>query len=68
MGIWLVLGYILGSCRGYVALWREGCDTPLEVFPYSVASLPPADQQALEKGIHIGSDTELARLIEDYLS
>lgn len=64
----LLMGLILGSHNGYIALWKEGSPEPEKVFPYRVTSLPPADQQALEQGIPIGSAQNLARLLEDYLS
>ena len=64
----LVLGLVLGSCRGYVALYEEGKEEPRQVFPYQVRSLPPADQAALEKGIPIRSEKELQHLLEDFLS
>lgn len=64
----LLMGFILGSHNGYIALWTEGSPEPEKVFPYRVTLLPPADQEALERGIPIGSTEELARLLEDYLS
>lgn len=64
----LLMGFILGSHNGYIALWTEGSPEPKKVFPYRVTALPPADQKALEQGIHIDSTQELARLLEDYLS
>ncbi len=64
----LLLGLFLGSYKGYVALWEDGASGPRQIFPYQVASLPPADQTALEKGIRIRSQEELTRLIEDFLS
>ena len=68
VGFSLLFGFIVGAWEGYVALWRQGQTEPMRVFPYSVASLPPADQRALEKGIVIEDETELAHLLEDYLS
>ena len=64
----LILSFVLGSYNGQIALWREGQAQPLRVFPYQVAALPEKDQAALEKGIPLGSEEELIRLIEDYLS
>ena len=64
----LFLTFILGSHNGYIALWQDGTQEPIKVFPYSVASLPPADQKALENGIHIDNRTDLIKLLEDYLS
>lgn len=60
--------FILGCRDGYIALWKDSDPEPVRVFPYSVASLPEADRQALEKGIRLESREELLALLEDYLS
>lgn len=64
----LIFLFILGNYRGSIALWREDTPEPTQIFPYSVSSLPRADQKALEKGIPIPSEGALQRLLEDYLS
>ena len=64
----LLLGFILGSHNGYIALWEDGSQEPRQIFPYQVTSLPVADQQALEKGIRLKDAGELLQLLEDYLS
>ena len=64
----LALGLILGSCRGYVALYEENSPQPRQVYPYRISTLPPQDQNALEEGIPIRSEKELAHLLEDFLS
>lgn len=64
----LLLGYTLGAWKGYVALWKDHSPTPVQIFPYSIASLPPADQQALTRGIEAESEAALQRLLEDHLS
>lgn len=64
----LLLGFILGTHQGYIALWKDGNAKPIRVFPYSASSLPTADRQALEQGIPIESRDDLLRLLEDYLS
>ncbi len=64
----LLLSLLLGCYEGHIALWQEGMQEPEAIYPYSVSSLPPADQDALKKGIPIGSAEELARRLEDYLS
>lgn len=68
--VWLALAFsfILGSHNGYVALWEGDDPEPKKVFPYSVSSLPQADQKRLEEGIHVESKRELIQLVEDYLS
>lgn len=64
----LIFLFILGNHNGYIALWKTTDPQPVQIFPYSVSTLPPADQQALEKGIPIASIEQLHRLLEDYLS
>ena len=49
-------------------MWKDGNPNPVRIFPYRVTSLPVADQEALENGIKIESDSQLASLLEDYLS
>jgi hypothetical protein len=39
---------------------------PATAISITVASLPPADQEALERGIPVSSKEELAGLLEDY--
>ena len=62
------LMFLLGNYKGYLALWKEDCPEPFQVFPLQVASLPQADQTALENGIRARSETELSSLLEDFLS
>ena len=64
----LLMGFILGSHNGYIALWTDNRIEPDRVFPYRVSTLPPADQEALRKGIKADDILELTRLMEDYLS
>ena len=64
----LALSFLLGVQNGYIALWKDGCEKPLRVFPYQVKMLPLTDQLALQKGIVIKSDSKLAEFLEDYLS
>jgi len=68
MALLLLAGFILGSHKGYIALWRSGETMPAQVFPYPVSSLPLCDQEALNRGIRIEGGTELAQLLEDFLS
>ncbi len=59
---------LLGLHRGYLALYDTGKEEPLQVFPFSAASLPQLDQQRLEAGIPIGDMEQLQKLLRDYLS
>lgn len=64
----LMLSFLLGCHRGYIALWKYGEANPAEVFPYPVSSLPTADQKALAQGIPISDELALAAILEDFLS
>lgn len=65
--ITLVFGFLLGIRDGYIALWKDGSQDP-RVFPYRAEMLPRADQEKLKQGIRIEDGTELAHILEDYLS
>ena len=64
----LALYLILGSYKGYLALFEEGNSEPKQIFPNQVRSLPQEDQLRLEEGILVRSQYQLQQLLEDYLS
>lgn len=64
----LLLYLVLGTWKGYVALFEGGKAEPKQIFPTAVSSLPQADQNALEKGIIVRNDRDLQALLDDYLS
>ena len=64
----MMLHLLLGSWKGYVALFEKGREEPRQIFPCPVDSLPEADQQALEEKIPIRNDRDLQQALEDYLS
>ena len=64
----LVLYLILGSWKGYVALFEKGKEEPKQIFPCPVDSLPEEDQQILTEGLPIHSQKALQEALEDYLS
>ena len=64
----LILTILLGSHKGFLALWRQGEDAPLRIYPLRIDTLPPADQELLEAGIEVESEGHLARLLEDFWS
>ena len=64
----LVFTFLIGNYKGFIALWKDPAGDPAIVFPYSVSSLPPQDQQLVNKGIYLESEGQLNRLLEDYLS
>ena len=60
--------FLLGSHKGYLALWKEDRPEPFQIFPVNVDTLPEADRKMLEQGIPARSETELSSLLEDFLS
>lgn len=64
----MMLYLLLGSWKGYVALFEKGREEPRQIFPCPVASLPEADQRALEEKIPIRNSKALQQALEDYLS
>ena len=64
----LALYLLLGSWKGYVALFEKGKEEPTQIFPCPVSTLPEADQAALEQRIPIRNQRDLQQVLEDYLS
>ena len=60
--------YLLGSHKGYLALWKDDRPEPFQIYPVKVSALPEEDRLALEKGIAARSEIELSSLLEDFLS
>jgi len=59
---------LLGTWKGYVALFEKGHQEPRQIFPCQVATLPDADRLALEAKIPIRNARDLQQALEDYLS
>ena len=59
---------LLGTWKGYVALFEKGREEPKQIFPCPVDTLPEEDQRALEEKIPIRSPKALQEALEDYLS
>ncbi len=68
LSVLLILYVVLGSWKGYIALFQGRSSEPARIFPNLVASLPPEDQAALQEGIVVRNDRDLQQLLEDYLS
>ncbi len=66
--VFLLLYLVLGTWKGYVALFEGAKTEPRQIFATATASLPEADQAALEKGIIVRNDRDLQALLDDYLS
>ncbi len=64
----LLLYFILGSWKGYLALYEKDAQEPRQIYPKLVETLPESDQLALEEGIPVRNQRRLDQLLEDYLS
>ena len=64
----LALYLLMGTWKGYVALFEKNKEEPRQIFPCPVDALPEEDQLALEKRIPIRSQRQLQQALEDYLS
>ncbi len=64
----MALYLMLGSWKGYVALFEKNSEEPRQIFPCPVDTLPEEDRLALEKKIPIRNQRDLQQALEDYLS
>lgn len=64
----LALYVVLGTWKGYVAIFEEDRQEPRQIFPTQVEALPLQDQEALAQGIVVRNDRDLQQLLEDFLS
>ena len=64
----LALYLLLGSWKGYVALFEKDAEEPRQIFSCPVSALPEADIAALEEKIPIRNSQQLRQILEDYLS
>ena len=60
--------YVLGEYEGYLAVFRVEQQKPYQVLQMPVQLLPEEDQGAIEAGIHVQTEQELRRLLEDFAS
>ena len=58
-------GYIVGSAEGKVAVFPPDGGDPVKMTDIELKTLPGADRNALEDGIFVENDEELARILED---
>ena len=60
--------YVLGEYEGYLAVFRGEQKKPYQVLQMPVQLLPEEDQGAIEAGIHVQTEQELRRLLDDFAS
>lgn len=64
----ILAGYLLGIRGGHIALWKNGEQTPLRIFPWSATMMPQKIRTALEQGIYVEEDSDIGRLIREMIS
>ena len=58
--------YTVGEINGMIAVFSGSDGCLIKITDYPISSLPIADREALNTGIPVDSDEELAMLMEDY--
>ena len=64
----LLLYVVLGSWKGYLAVFEGAAEEPRQIYPLKIDTLPEDAQQALLGGILVRSPDRLKELLEQYLS
>ena len=64
----LLLGFLLGSYNGRLAVWKDDDPEPYRVYPCPVYLLPKAEQESLQRGIRINDMEDLKIFLENFLS
>ena len=60
--------YVLGVRDGRLTVYAADGSTVIDTLDAYIYSLPPADRDAVSRGISVYSVNELVSLIEDYTS
>ena len=64
----LLLGLLLGSYNGRLAVWKDDDPEPYRVYPCPVYLLPKAEREALQKGIRVNNMDDLYLFLENFLA
>jgi hypothetical protein len=64
----LLLGFLVGSYNGKLAVWKGDDPEPYRVYPCPVYLLPKQEREALEKGIRIDTMEDLGNFLENFLT
>lgn len=64
----LLLGFLVGSYNGRIAVWRDDDPEPFRVFPCPVYLLPKKDREALQAGMRINNMDDVTYFLENFLS
>ncbi len=64
----LLLGFLLGSYNGRLAVWKGDDPEPYRVYPCPVYLFPQKEREALQRGIQINNMDDLSKFLENFLS
>ena len=64
----LLLGFLIGTYNGRLAVWKDNDPTPYRVYPCPVYLLPRQEREALQRGIVIQDMEDVAKFLENFLS
>ena len=64
----LLLGFLLGSYNGRLAVWKGDDPEPYRVYPCPVYLLPQKEREALQRGIRINNMDDVNNFLENFLS
>lgn len=64
----LLMGFLLGSYKGRLAVWKDDDPEPYRIYPCPVYLLPKEERDALQQGIRIESMDDLSNFLENFLS
>lgn len=64
----VLLGFLLGSYNGRLAVWKDDDPQPYRVYPCPVYLLPKEERDALRRGIRIDNMDDVSDFLENFLS
>ena len=64
----LLLGFLIGTYNGRIAVWKGDDPEPYRVYPCPVYLLPKAEREALRRGIRIDTMEDVSDFLENFLS
>lgn len=62
-----LMGFLLGSYNGRLAVWKDDDPEPYRVYPCPIYLLPHEERCALKKGIIINDMADLEDFLENFL-
>ncbi len=64
----LLLGFLVGSYNGRLAVWKNDDPEPYRVYPCPIYLLPKKERAALQQGIPINDMDDVSEFLENFLS